>query len=506
MLFAGPCAYRRLGGLAITLLLVWTVGCGESSAPVQPSSAVQVKVGDAAADRVVAFEMTLTSLVLTTSNGQEVTALAEPRRIEFTRLAGALEPVALLDIPQGIYTEAAVVGSSIHLTYIDATGELREYTNSANFNTSVMLDPKLTVNASSVLGVDLNLAASILSLDSTNVEPPQFEPVYTFSVAPVSATEQQEEEGALEHVTGVVTAADSGSFTMLLGQNGIPLSFAVDASTTFQGVTLTTLPNMIVEVDGVTAADGTLYAERVAGLANSNGAVLEGMLTNGAMVPAGVVRRMARRPEGELVVHDGMGSGMVDALVGRPVTVDFSTAAYGINGEGMPDGWAFDLIGGLVFNAATIIPGQEVQIVSDTGITPLAGGYTVPARTVTLQEQAASGVVSDYRDGLLFGVIFGSAKTQAVSPRSAVSMPTAAFDLQLPADSYLRLLTPFTSVTVGIFPETKLHGTSTVSDLMNVRVRGWLLYFDDQLVMIADRVDFVSAPVPTNVRTSVPRR
>jgi hypothetical protein len=41
---------------------------------------------------------------------------------------------------------------------------------------------------------------------------------------------------------------------------------------------------------------------------------------------------------------------------------------------------------------------------------------------------------------------------------------------------------------------------------MNVRVRGWLLYFDDQLVMIADRVDFVSAPVPTNVRTSVPRR
>jgi len=243
---------------------------------------VQVKVGDAAADRVVAFEMTLTSLVLTTSNGQEVTALAEPRRIEFTRLAGALEPVALLDIPQGIYTEAAVVGSSIHLTYIDATGELREYTNSANFNTSVMLDPKLTVNASSVLGVDLNLAASILSLDSTNVEPPQFEPVYTFSVAPVSATEQQEEEGALEHVTGVVTAADSGSFTMLLGQNGIPLSFAVDASTTFQGVTLTTLPNMIVEVDGVTAADGTLYAERVAGLANSNGAVLEGMLTKGS--------------------------------------------------------------------------------------------------------------------------------------------------------------------------------------------------------------------------------
>jgi hypothetical protein len=507
MVFAGACACRRLGGLAFTLLLLALgAGCGNSATPVQPSSAVQVKVGDAAADRVVGFEMTLTSLVLTTSNGQEVAVLAEPRRIEFTRLAGALEPVALVDIPQGIYTEAALVGSNIHLTYIDATGELHEYTSSANFNTGVMLDPKLTVNASSVIGVDLNLAASILSLDPTNVEPPQFRPAYSFSVAPVSATEQKEEEGGLEHVTGVVTAADSGSFTMLLGQNGIPLSFAVDASTTFQGVTLTTLPNMIVEVDGVTAADGTLYAERVAGLANSNGAVLEGMLFNGAMVPAGMVRQSVRRPEGELVVHEGTGSGMVDAVVGMPVTVDFSTAAYGINGEGMPDGWAFDLIGGLVFNAATIIPGQEVQIVSDTGITPLAGGYTIPARTVTLQEQAASGVVANYRDGLLFGVILGSARTKTVSPRSAVSLPTAAFDLQLPADSYLRLLTSLTSVTIGIFPETKLNGTSTVSDLMNVRVRGWLLYLNEELVMIADRIDFVSAPVATNVRTSVPHR
>src|SRR5512146_938884 len=129
MRFAGSCMYRRLAGPVFTLvLLLSAVGCGDGTSPVVPSSAVQIKVGDAAADRVVAFEMSLTSLVLTTSNGQEVTALAEPRRIEFTRLAGALEPVALVDIPQGIYTEAALVGSNLHLTYIDATGELSEHT------------------------------------------------------------------------------------------------------------------------------------------------------------------------------------------------------------------------------------------------------------------------------------------------------------------------------------------------------------------------------------------
>ncbi|HEV2115359.1 MAG TPA: DUF5666 domain-containing protein [Terriglobales bacterium] len=507
MAFAGAGSYRRrLGGLALTLLLLFlAVGCGDSSKPVQPSSAVQVKVGDAAADRVVAFEMTLTSLVLTASNGQQVAVLPGARRIEFTRLAGTMEPVALLNIPQGFYSEAALAGKDIHLTYIDALGAIREYTNTAAISTSMRLNPQLGVTASSIISVDLNLAASIVSLDPTNVEPPQFEPVYSFSISPVSATEQKEEQGGLKHVLGVVTAADSNSFTMQLGQNGTLLTFLVDASTLFQDVTLTTLPNMIVEVDGVTAANGTLYAERVAGLTSASGAVVEGMLSRHAFALAGFTKRTAR-PEVPLVVQDGVGHGMVDALVGTPVTLDFSTASYGVNGEGMPDGWAFDLIGGLVFNVATMVPGQAVQVVTGSGIIPLDGGYTIPARTVTLQEQAASGVVSNYRDGLFFTGVLG-AQDATFSPRSALSMPVGAFDLQLPEDSYLRLLNPsFASVTVGVFPETKVYGTSAISDLMTVRVRGWLFYFNDELAMVADRIDFVAAPAPTAARTSVPGR
>jgi Domain of unknown function (DUF5666) len=507
MVSAGTRVYRRriCGPALISLLLLLALGCGNGSTPLQPSSAVQVKIGDATADRVVAVEMTLTSLVLTRSDGQQVSVLPEARRIEFTRLAGTVEPVALLNIPQGSYTEAALAGSNLHLTYLDANGAVQEYTQTREITTSMVLNPQLGVTTSSVINVDLNLAASILSIDPTNVAPPQFRPVYTFSISPVYATQQQEEEGALEHVIGVVTAADSSSFTMQLGQNGILLTFAVDASTAFQDVTLTTLPNMIVEVDGITAADGSLHAERVAGLTNTNGAVVEGMLFNEDTLEAGMVTRSLRRTTAELVVQDGVGNGMVSTLVGTPLAVDFANASYGINGEGMPDGWAFDLIGGLVFNAATIFPGQEVQIVSDTGITPLAGGYTMPARTVTLQEQAASGAVSDYRDGLLFGIeLFSARKT--VSPRSVLSLPVGAFDLVLPEDSYLHLLTLFTSVTVGIFPQTKIYGTNALSNLMNVRVRGWLLYFDEELFMIADRIDFVSAPVPTSARMSTPRR
>ena len=506
MVFAGRCAHRRrLAGLALlSLLLFVALGCGDGSTPLQPSSAVQVKIGDAAADRVVAFEMTLTSLVLTKSDGQQVSVLPESRRIEFTRLAGTLEPVALLDIPQGSYTEAALAASDLHLTYIDAIGAIQEYRNNDELSTSLMLDPQLVVGGSSVIGVDLNLAASILSIDPTNAEPPEFEPVYTFSVTSVAATQQHEEEGALEHIIGVVTAADSSSFTMLLGQNGIPLTFTVDASTAFQDVTLTTLPNMLVEVDGVTAADGTLYAERVAGLTNTSGVVVEGMLKS---APFGQFLTLAlvSQPEGTLVVQDGVGNGMVNSLVGRPVTVDFTNASYGVNGEGMPDGWALNLIGGLFFNCESMVPGQTVQIVSDTGITAIPGGYTLPARTVTLQEQTASGAVSNYRSDFAFGLLSGVTK-KTVTPRSAISMPTAAFDLILPENSYLRLLSSITTVSVGIFPETNVLGTSSISNGMNVRVRGWLFYLDDELAIIADRIDFVSAPVPTSARMSTPRR
>lgn len=508
MLFAGSSACRRLGGLAFTIVLaLFAAACGDNhTTPLQPSSAVQVKVGDAAADRVIAFEMTLKALVLTASNGQTVSVLPAPRRVEFTRLAGTLEPVALLDIPQGTYTEASLTGSDVHLTYLDASGDVREYTGTTDIATHIMLNPQLGVTASSVINVDLNLAASILTIDPTNVRPPQFDPVYAFSVSPVSANQQEPEQGALEHTVGVVTAADSGSFTMELGQNGLLLTFLVDASTTFQDATLTTLPNMIVEVDGITAADGTLYAERVAALTSSSGAVVEGMLTHGTMAPAGMAARTAYRPEGDVVVQDGVGNGMVNALVGTPLTVDFSQAAYGVNGEGMPDGWAFNLIGGLVFNAATIVPSQVVQVVSDTGVVPVTGGgYSLPARTVTLQEQALSGVVNDYRSGFLFGFLLSPVSAKSMSPRSALSMPVAAFDLQVPADSYLSLLTPFTTVSVGIFPETKVNGTATISDLMTVRVRGWLFYYDDEFLMVADRIDFVSAPVLTGARTSAPR-
>jgi hypothetical protein len=86
--------------------------------------------------------------------------------------------------------------------------------------------------------------------------------------------------------------------------------------------------------------------------------------------------------------------------------------------------------------------------------------------------------------------------TKTVSPASAISMLVAAFDLQLPEDCYLSLLTPFTSVMIAIFPETKVNGTSAISDLRTVRVRGWLFYFNDELAIVADALISSALPYP----------
>jgi hypothetical protein len=94
--------------LAVLLMLIATAcgGGGSSSAPASnpgggnpppaSSSAVQVKVGDAPADRVVSFEVTAGPITMTPASGAAVTVMSTARRIELTHLSGTSEPLALL--------------------------------------------------------------------------------------------------------------------------------------------------------------------------------------------------------------------------------------------------------------------------------------------------------------------------------------------------------------------------------------------------------------------------
>jgi len=74
--------------------------------------------GDAAADNVVSFEITLTSLQL---DGQEM--LSGVRRLELTHLSATVEPLSIGTIAPGTHT-ATIQWSSPEVTFMDAAGAL----------------------------------------------------------------------------------------------------------------------------------------------------------------------------------------------------------------------------------------------------------------------------------------------------------------------------------------------------------------------------------------------
>lgn len=454
--------------MLLTISLFLACGGGGTSTPaaqpaptptVVPSTAVQVRVGDAPADRVVSFEMTLKSLVLISKSGEKVTIISEPRRIEFARLAGSLEPVTMLSIPQGTYNKGTLVSANPHIAYVDNEGKVQEYTQKGDITTTIMLDKPLVIGTKvALINAELDMAATVTSIDGTNATPPKFEPLGIISISEIAATNQKDETGALQHAIGLVTAVSGTSFTLKVGQNGIELPFAVDASTEFQNVTLTTLPDMLVHVTAISGQDGALHAVGVEGLTNSRGAVLEGVIVaddrsgDYYSVPTSLT----------FVPEDGTGNGMLNELVGKPLTVDIANANYTADTQDVPN---------MMPNVSPyeIVPGQKARIDTDTGILPTADkkGYQLTARMVAAEQQMITGIVVE--------------QPPSTTLESAVyySRYLANIWVQLPADSALVLLgqsalrTPY--VQIWISTDTALNGAS-IADLMGktVRVRGFL--------------------------------
>src|SRR4051812_3417997 len=104
--------------LSVLLAAIIMNGCGGNmSQPLAPAAPVTasrsttatvINIGDDPSDSVLAFEVTIQSIVLTDSTSQQVSVLAAPARIELTRLAGTFAPLAHISIPQGTYTSAAI--------------------------------------------------------------------------------------------------------------------------------------------------------------------------------------------------------------------------------------------------------------------------------------------------------------------------------------------------------------------------------------------------------------
>jgi hypothetical protein len=320
-----------------------------------------------------------------------------------------------------------------------------------------------------VVSIDFDVA-SFITVDPVNNTPPVFNnPVFTFTAAPVMVAfaEQAPENGRQEHVVGIVTSVSANSFTVAPGQNRVSLTFETYAGTVFDNVTLNTLANMIVKVNGRTQADGSLLATGVRGMENVQGVETEGL----------IYWDYQTVPELWLIPQDGNGASLANVpepAFGQTLHLDVNNASYEVNLDSMD---MTGLIGYIfMFDWDHTGVGQRVLVQSSTGIvTPDPDGTDglITTNRVTLEKQSLGGTVDAY---------------------SPLPNGGAWFNLLIPSDSYLALLNspPVTSVVVWQQPGTDLHGITSVKDGDNVHVRG-LLFRDGKgsygaFNMVAQRI------------------
>ena len=252
---------RRFGQLAMVTfaigLVLVSVGCGGSSSNSNPGpgpgpgptpqTATQVKVGDAPADRVVTFEVTVGPISMTPTSGRAVTVLSGTQRVELSHLSGTNEPLSLLNVPQGSYSSASITVSNPEVTFINNLGVLVKLEPAFNQAITINFSPALTVGASSlVVDIDLNIANSLTFDGQGNVTGVNLSSSsFTVSTAAVAAEDMQgDDDGELEDTTGVITAVNGSSFTLTVDQTGVPLTFTTDANTQFDdGASLTVKRN-----------------------------------------------------------------------------------------------------------------------------------------------------------------------------------------------------------------------------------------------------------------------
>jgi hypothetical protein len=426
---------------------------GPTPTPAPGTTSTQVRFGDAPADSVIAFEVSVSALSLTPAGGGSPIAVSVPanNRIELTHASGKFEPFVVGNLPQGTFSAANLTLVNSELTFLSSTGIPVHINGPASASISVPLSPNVTIGASPlVLSIDVNIANSITTTAGGVVNGISFGPT-SFNItakAPGAQASQQDDDGEIEDVQGTVTAVNSSSFTLKL-QNGSSLTFSTDGTTEFKdGVTgVAGLLNQVITVEGFTKSDGSLFAKEVEGLESSTGAEVEGLITaiSGTTLT--------------VTAQDGIGSGMDDTKVGASFTVNiagltaskFRVKAGNGFGGGLPSAT-------FPFDATTIHAGQRIEVDTNAAVPPANGAIT-PDK-INLQQQGVSGTVAN-----------ASAST---------------FDINLAADSALRVISGQTVVHVTKNSSTDSRGS--VANGATVQVRGLLFWNGTSWQMIARRI------------------
>lgn len=431
------------------------------ASPAEPTTPVQINLGDDPADRLLAVNVTVNSVALHLADGRSVTVMSTPRPMELMRLMGTVAPLAVANVPRGAYTGASMTfGSStvMHMEPVSGQPMQRQVagpmTGHVNFNA-----PLLVGAAPMVLNFDMNMSASVVIDTAGNVG---MTPSLTAHHNPAVANSQHHEEGGMHGITGAVGAMGNDTFTlsMMQGVTGIPLT--THAGTHYDGMGGMGMmgTGQLVSVQAMLQPDGSWIAGHV-----------EARMAPGGAMSSGVVMTVTGTPPTQLMLamHDGVGGGVTPMHLAGTTTVNIGdTTTFGIEPSSVD---LTNLPFTPRFDRASLSSGQRVEVLSASQMTHGGGmhgteGGTLTATSIRLGEQGLRGTISGY----------------------AASGSQATFVLTVPADSAFARLTGKTSITVYQRSSTLLSGAASVTNGSVVQVRGLLFNEAGFFRLVAGRV------------------
>jgi len=433
--------------LSVVFALLLT-GCGggnKTNVTTAGAGNATIQTGDAVNDQIAKFELNISSITLTGVSPTATTGnlLSKPAEVEFTHQAGTFEPLTLANVPQGTYNGATISITGAEIVVINGTTPTKVPANLSS-NTVTVTFANITVGASPLfINFDLDLANSV-TLNGPPITAATVTPKFnvTSTTTPPAGNEANEDHdnGEMDDVHGSVKSITAPNFTITT--NSTDITFATDSNTRFKDG-LTQLSDLkvgdIVEVDGITKADGTHLATKVEREEGQNGEEVEGLIS------------ALDNPLTKItVIHQEDSTGSSNS----PVTVDI----------GVNSGTVFSVrtdklnITAPAFDATHIGKGQRIEADSSTNAAPLL------ATKVKLREQALIGTV-------------------AASPA-----PTSSgFTLTLSPTSAFATLSGATSIPVTFANNATLKTTPTAG--ATIRVRGLVFFNAGAYSIIAVRDD-----------------
>jgi hypothetical protein len=467
---------HRFGSVLFVALLAAALGmtaCGGSSSnnsqvpppPVAKNSTVQINIGDSPSDRVMAFATNITSMMLNNSDGTSASVISSSTPFEIMRLAGTMQPMNVLTIPQGTYTGASITMSSMSLTYMDPVSHsILQKTIAGPITSNVSFSQNMVLGSTPmVLSFDMDMANTINIDGSGNVTLNATFQTFMNNVGSGGAADP--ENGMMEHLVGSVASTSGNNFGMSMMQSAQALSFTTNSGTQFVNMGgMGMMSNgLLVMVDAMLQADGTILAQKVQWDMGNGGAMSDGIVANVTGAPPTQIG---------LVVQNGSGQGMMPSFFSNNVTVNVGgITVYGMNADDID---MTNLPFTPTFDASHIYPGERMRCFSSSGMGSggmggMGGGGmmgTLTASECDLAEQGFRGTVSNYSS----------------------SGGQATFTMTLASDCYFAVMTGASTVTVYQQPGTELYGLMNITNGQSVEVRGLMFNDSGAYRMVARRI------------------